>query len=306
MSSSPQVSSSISTSNNGYTLAIIGCGTMGIAILSGMLDSKKANEAKRAASVALSSSCSHSAATPLPPPMSTSNNSNGFSNDLSASIASLLEIDDDENDSSSSDQKKIQLPSQFIACVSRVESAKKLRKTFSDYTTTFNSSIVQVVSGDNLTSVKQADVILLACKPQMVKEILSEKGIKEAIRGKLVCSICAGLTIKSIQQCLFEDTTVVRAMPNTPSKIRQGMTILTPLPNHDSNSNTSRNRLLSIFSAIGKCRILDEKHFDAATALAGSGPAFVCVFLEAMVDGAVMMGLPRTEAVELAAQSELQ
>jgi pyrroline-5-carboxylate reductase len=82
------------------------------------------------------------------------------------------------------------------------------------------------------------------------------------------------------------------------------MTILTPLPHNDSSSTQSRNRLLSIFSAIGKCRVLDEKHFDAATALAGSGPAFVCVFLEAMVDGAVMMGLPRTEAVELAAQSE--
>jgi pyrroline-5-carboxylate reductase len=82
------------------------------------------------------------------------------------------------------------------------------------------------------------------------------------------------------------------------------MTILTPLPHNDENSNQSRNRLISIFSAIGKCRVLDEKHFDAATALAGSGPAFACVFLEAMVDGAVMMGLPRKEALELAAQSE--
>lgn len=284
---------------------------MGIAILSGMLDSKKANEAKRAASAALSSSSSsHSVAATPPMPNSNGTNSNGSSNDLSASIASLLEIDD-ENDSSSNSQKKIQLPSHFIACVSRAESAKKLRKTFSEYTTTTTSigssnQLVQVVSGDNLTSVKQADVILLACKPQMVKEILSEQGIKEAVRGKLVCSICAGLTIKSIQQCLYEDSIVVRAMPNTPSKIREGMTILTPLPthHHDSIYTISRNRLLSIFSSIGKCRILDEKHFDAATALAGSGPAFVCVFLEAMVDGAVMMGLPRTEAVELAAQSE--
>lgn len=61
---------------------------------------------------------------------------------------------------------------------------------------------------------------------------------------------------------------------------------------------------MSIFQAVGRCRFLDEKHFDAATALAGSGPAFACVFLEAMADGAVMMGLPRKEALELAAQSE--
>ena len=70
-------------------------------------------------------------------------------------------------------------------------------------------------------------------------------------------------------------------------------------------SSTARTRLVAIFSAVGKCRILDEKHFDVATALAGSGPAFACVFLEAMVDGAVMMGMPRKEALELAAQSML-
>lgn len=82
------------------------------------------------------------------------------------------------------------------------------------------------------------------------------------------------------------------------------MTILTPLPHNDKSSIQSRNRLITIFSAVGKCRVLDEKHFDVATALAGSGPAFACVFLEAMADGAVMMGMPRKEALELAAQSE--
>lgn len=62
--------------------------------------------------------------------------------------------------------------------------------------------------------------------------------------------------------------------------------------------------ILKIFSSIGRCRFLDEKHFDACTALSGSGPAFACIFLEAMADGGVMMGLPRAEALELAAQSE--
>jgi pyrroline-5-carboxylate reductase len=81
------------------------------------------------------------------------------------------------------------------------------------------------------------------------------------------------------------------------------MTILTPLHSTDDRDSQARDRLVSIFSAVGKCRILDEKHFDAATALAGSGPAFVCVFLEAMVDGAVMMGMPRKDATELAAQT---
>jgi pyrroline-5-carboxylate reductase len=65
-----------------------------------------------------------------------------------------------------------------------------------------------------------------------------------------------------------------------------------------------RTIILNIFSSIGRCRFLEEKHFDACTALSGSGPAFACVFLEAIADGGVMMGLPRAEALELAAQSK--
>lgn len=78
------------------------------------------------------------------------------------------------------------------------------------------------------------------------------------------------------------------------------MTVVTPL-----DSAHTRALLLAIFTSCGRCRFLDEKHFDAATALAGSGPAFVALVLEAMADGGVMMGLPRAEALELAAQSQL-
>lgn len=79
------------------------------------------------------------------------------------------------------------------------------------------------------------------------------------------------------------------------------MTVVSPVP--DSNP-LDREIILAIFSSIGRCRFLEEKHFDACTALCGSGPAFVCVVLEALADGGVMMGLPRAEALELAAQSE--
>jgi pyrroline-5-carboxylate reductase len=79
------------------------------------------------------------------------------------------------------------------------------------------------------------------------------------------------------------------------------MTVVSPLP---EGCEREREIILGIFSSIGLCRFLDEKHFDACTALCGSGPAFVCVALEALADGGVMMGLPRAEALELAAQSE--
>lgn len=70
-------------------------------------------------------------------------------------------------------------------------------------------------------------------------------------------------------------------------------------------SPLDKSRVNIIFSSIGRVRFLEEKHFDACTALSGSGPAFACLFMEAMADGGVMMGLPRAEALELAAQSEL-
>ena len=81
------------------------------------------------------------------------------------------------------------------------------------------------------------------------------------------------------------------------------MTVVSKIPDTPA-TELDRQIILNIFSAIGRCRFLDEKHFDACTALSGSGPAFACIFLEAMADGGVMMGLPRAEALELAAQSE--
>ena len=77
------------------------------------------------------------------------------------------------------------------------------------------------------------------------------------------------------------------------------MSTIPPSPEAEKD----RTIVLKIFSSIGRCRFLDEKHFDACTALSGSGPAFACIFMEAMADGGVMMGLPRAEALELASQS---
>jgi len=81
------------------------------------------------------------------------------------------------------------------------------------------------------------------------------------------------------------------------------MTVVSNLPRSE-DAELDHTIILNIFSSIGRCRFLEEKHFDACTALSGSGPAFACIFLEAMADGGVMMGLPRAEALELAAQSE--
>ena len=81
------------------------------------------------------------------------------------------------------------------------------------------------------------------------------------------------------------------------------MTVVSNLP-QAPEIELDRQIILRIFSSIGRCRFLDEKHFDACTALSGSGPAFACIFIEAMADGGVMIGLPRAEALELASQSK--
>jgi len=189
------------------------------------------------------------------------------------------------------------LARRFIACVNRPETADKLRETFSGL-----RYPVEVVTGQNLAAVREADVVILCCKPQLAHSILSEDGLTAALDGKLLISILAGVTISQITNWVLPSTKVVRAMPNTPCKIREGMTVVTPLPS-SSESDIDRTIILQIFSSIGRCRFIDEKHFDACTALSGSGPAFACIFLEAMADGGVMMGLPRPEALELASQT---
>ncbi|KAI0928490.1 hypothetical protein AcW1_005720 [Taiwanofungus camphoratus] len=192
------------------------------------------------------------------------------------------------------------LPSRFIACVSREETVNRLRDIYRSPSSL--GYTVEVSKSQNVQAVQEADVILLCCKPQLAHVILNEQGMKEALNGKLLISILAGVTISQIQAWVLPSTKVIRAMPNTPCKIREGMTVVSTLPS-SSSLELDRSIILNIFSSIGRCRFLDEKHFDACTALSGSGPAFACIFLEAMADGGVMMGLPRAEALELAAQT---
>lgn len=229
------------------------------------------------------------------------------------------------------------VPTEHIACVSREASALGLRKVFDSLGAM--GEAVQIFASRNLQAVQQSDVVLLwyelhysflvdlfdrdrySCKPQLAHTILNEQGMKEALDGKLLISILAGVTMRQITDWVLPSTRVVRAMPNTPCKvcasphlpfafvllnilqIREGMTVVSNLP-PSAYEESDRAIILKIFSSIGRCRFLEEKHFDACTALSGSGPAFACIFMEAMADGGVMMGLPRAEALELAAQSK--
>ncbi|KAI5124577.1 hypothetical protein M0805_003096 [Coniferiporia weirii] len=261
----------------GYTLCVLGCGTMGIAVLSGVVASLEQlpSYINQNAGQSSPSTIYQGGAVPK-----WEQHTSGTSTPVGAPDASL--------------------PSRFIACVSREESVRHLDRTF--HGKGGLSDTVEIVAGGNLASVRDADVVLLCCKPQMAHSILSQPGINDALQGKLLISILAGVRISQLTDWVQPSTRVVRAMPNTPCKIREGMTVVSTLPSGPENER-DRQIILRIFSSIGRCRFLDEKHFDACTAVSASGPAFACVFLEAMADGGVMMGLPRAEALELAAQT---
>lgn len=154
-------------------------------------------------------------------------------------------------------------------------------------------------TSDNVVAARNAEIAILCVKPQVAKLVLEAPGMAEALRGKLLVSICAGVRIAQIERWLPE-VPVIRAMPNTPALIREGMTVLSP---GGLVGKAHLDTAEAIFRAVGRCRILEEKHLDAVTGLSGSGPAFACVVLEALADGGVMMGLPRDVAVELAAQT---
>jgi pyrroline-5-carboxylate reductase len=154
---------------------------------------------------------------------------------------------------------------------------------------------------DNAAAVAQADIVLLCVKPQMADEVLD--GIAASMApGKLLISIMAGKRIPSIESKLPAGSAVVRAMPNTPSQVMEGMTAVAA-GTHATDAHLELAH--SIFGSVGRCITLAERHFDAVTALSASGPAFIYIVIEALAEGGVKSGLPRDVSTELAAQMTL-
>jgi pyrroline-5-carboxylate reductase len=149
---------------------------------------------------------------------------------------------------------------------------------------------------DNAAAISEARVVILCLKPQRFAKILEDGPIADALEGKLVISIAAGITLEQLGGWLPRSK-VVRAMPNTPALIAAGMTVLARAKDVDDEQLQLARR---IFESVGSVLELENKHMDAVTSLNGSGPAFAYVMLEAMADGGVMMGLPREAALTIA------
>ena len=156
-------------------------------------------------------------------------------------------------------------------------------------------------SSDNRAAVRDADIVLLALKPQAVREVLEE--IKPEIKpGKLIVSVAASVPTAYMEKILGLDVPVVRAMPNTPCAIGCGMTGLA------KGAHASKEHLeiaQAMFEAVGRVVVVEEKHIDAVTGLSASGTAFVYIILESLAEGGVKVGLPRDVSTLLAAQTML-
>lgn len=152
---------------------------------------------------------------------------------------------------------------------------------------------------DNAAAARGAGIVILAVKPQVMAGVLREIG-PEVNSGTLVISTAAGIETSTIEQELGDGVPVVRTMPNTPCLVGSGMTVVAA-GSYATGAHLDLAR--RIFDAVGRSLVLDESHMDAVTGLSGSGPAFMYVVMEALAEGGVKMGLPRTVATELIAQT---
>lgn len=157
------------------------------------------------------------------------------------------------------------------------------------------------VTTDNVSAVDGADLILLCVKPQVVKSVAEQ--ISDKVTAKqLVISVAASVHTSEIESTLGAGVPVVRAMPNTPCVLGQGMTALCKgqyaLPEHVEAA-------AALFNVVGRTVVVDEKHMDAVTGLSASGPAYIYIILESLAEAGVKVGLPRDVATLLAAQTTL-
>lgn len=150
-------------------------------------------------------------------------------------------------------------------------------------------------------AMQSSDTLVLAVKPQDMRAALAS--LATAVRGKLVVSIAAGVTLEALSRWLGGHRKLVRCMPNTPALVGAGIAGLYALP---EVSAEERKRAEAILRAVGEVVWLeDERLLDAVTAVSGSGPAYVFWFIEQLAASAVRLGLPRDAALQLALQTVL-
>ncbi len=184
-------------------------------------------------------------------------------------------------------RKKLANPENLTASGPRPERGEELHKKYKIQVTT-----------DNASAAHEAGVVVLSVKPQRLSEVM--KGLKGIRPEALALSIVAGASMKKISNGL-KHKAIVRSMPNTPGQIGQGITVWAA---SQETTDEQREMARSILGALGEeVFVEDESYLDMATALSGTGPAYVFLFTEALIDAGVHMGFPRRIAEQLVLQT---
>jgi pyrroline-5-carboxylate reductase len=179
-------------------------------------------------------------------------------------------------------------PEQIVASHPREERRQRLRERF---------GIMTVES--NREAITQAEIVLLTVKPQVLSTVMKQLHGRLEPR-QIALSIVAGASIAKLSRGLGHDA-IVRVMPNTPAQIGQGMMVWTATPDV---TKEQRQRVRAILSALGEeLWVEEEKYVDMATALSGTGPTYVFLMMEALIDAGVHLGFPRRIAEQIVLQT---
>lgn len=187
--------------------------------------------------------------------------------------------------------KKSNIDRKLIQVSAKTETTLKKVKEVFDVQTTTNNKVIG----------KWADIIVLAVKPDLHEQVITE--IKTEISSStIIVTIAAGITLQFLEQSFGRPVKVVRAMPNTPSLVGEGMTALCF---HELVTESERERISNIFKSFGQVEVFPEPLMNSIPAISGSSPAYVYIMIEALADGAVKQGISRDKAYKLAAQAVL-
>lgn len=185
-------------------------------------------------------------------------------------------------------------PEKIIACNHDDASVKQVVDLLATMGESANGIKVEVCHSKNPEVVSESAVVLLGTKPYLAEKVLD--GVKSEIKDKLLISIVAGWTIEQLQN--YTDK-VSRIMTNTPAKYGYGCAVVS----HSIETSANEKQLVKeLIDQVGKCIELPERNMDAATSLVGSGPAFVLLMLESMIEAGIKMGIPYKESLECATQ----
>ena len=157
------------------------------------------------------------------------------------------------------------------------------------------------VTQDTLVPAKKCDILVLSVKPYLYADVIEE--IRDTVKQDVVIvMIAAGQTIAVNEARFGRNIKIVRAMPNTPALVGEGMAALCA---NSYVTDEEKNEVREIFESFGKAEFVAENMMDVVAGVSGSSPAYVYMFIEALADGAVLQGMPRQQAYTFAAQAVL-